>query len=126
MTRQTFLPTARQLNVVLTVGFLALGYALYLRYLVIEQAGVGLACVAGLSTWVCFIRKIVIVVFLQNIFGAVALGAALLHLLRPSLVLLLIALAAAAFGIVLYNTGFSALAVALLILALARPQSAQA
>src|SRR5215217_4040744 len=42
-----FLPTARQTNLLLLVGFLSFGYALYLRYLVIEQSTVGLACEAG-------------------------------------------------------------------------------
>ena len=55
------------------------------------------------------------------VFGFVALGAALLNLLRPSLVLCALALIAAGFGLVLYNAALSALAVALLILSLARP-----
>jgi len=125
MTRRPFLPTARHTNAVLIVGFVSLGYALYLRYLVIEQAAVGLACEAGLTTWLCFTRRIVLAFFSYSVFGAVALGAAVLHLLRPSLTLLLISLAAAGFGIVLYNVGLSSLAVALLILALARPQAAK-
>jgi len=125
MTRRPFLPTARHTNAVLIVGFVSLGYALYLRYLVIEQAAVGLACEAGLTTWLCFTRRIVLAFFSSSVFGAVALEAAVLHLLRPSLTLLLISLAAAGFGIVLYNVGLSSLTVALLILALARPQAAK-
>ena len=35
------------------VAFLATGYALYLRYLAIEQPSVALACEAGLRTWLC-------------------------------------------------------------------------
>jgi hypothetical protein len=50
----------------------------------------------------------------------VALGAALLNLIRPSVVLCVVALVAAAFGIVLYNVTLSALAIAILILSLAR------
>ena len=46
-----FLPTARQTNWLLIVGFLALGQALYLRYLAIEHAPVSLACQGGLETW---------------------------------------------------------------------------
>jgi hypothetical protein len=49
------------------------------------------------------------------------LAAALLNLLRPSVVLWAIALAAGGAGIVLYNAALSSLAVALLILSLARP-----
>jgi hypothetical protein len=57
------------------------------------------------------------------VFGWVALIAAALNLLRPSIVLLAIGIAAAAFGIVLYNVNLSALAAALLVLSLARPAS---
>jgi hypothetical protein len=116
-----FLPTARQLNVLLIVGFLSVGYALYLRYLVIEQSTVGLACEAGLRTWLCFTRKTVIALFNHSVFGVGALAAALINLVRPSIMMLALGLAAAGFGIVLYNLGLSALALPLLILSLARP-----
>ena len=43
-----------------------------------------------------------------------------MNLLRPSLVLTAIALAAAGLGVVLYNVGLAGIAVALLILSLAR------
>ena len=43
---------------------------------------------------------------------------------RPSIVLVAVALAAAAFGVVLHNADLSALAAALLILSLARPAPA--
>lgn len=121
MTRTPFLPTARQVNALLVVGFLSVGYALYLRYLVIEQSSVGLACDAGMQTWLCSTRRLVIALFGHSVFGGVAMAAALLHLARPALILCLIALAAAAFGIVLYNVELSSFAVALLILAFARP-----
>jgi hypothetical protein len=58
------------------------------------------------------------------VFGGVALAAALLNLLRPSLVLMVLALAAAAFGVVLHNADLSALAAGVLILSLARPAPA--
>src|SRR5262245_10224458 len=119
-----FLPTARQANVLLIVGFLSLGYALYLRYLVIEQSAVSLACEAGLSTWLCLTRKVVIGLFGHWFFGITAVVAALINLIRPNLVTVAIALAAAGFGIVLYNVGLSALGVALLMLSLARPAPA--
>jgi hypothetical protein len=125
MTRRPFLPTARQTNVLLTVGFLALGSALYLRYLVIEQSTVGLPCEAGLATWLCLTRKVTIALFNHNVFGAVALGAAVLNFIRPSLALFTTGLAAAAFGIVLYNVAASSLAVAVLILSFARPRAAK-
>ena len=55
-----FLPSARTTNWLLIVGFGSLGYALYMRYLAIENTTVGLACAAGLDTWLCFTRTIVI------------------------------------------------------------------
>jgi hypothetical protein len=121
MSRRHFLPTARQTNWLLLIGFLSIGYALYLRYLVIEQTNVSLACEAGLTTWLCATRRLVIGLFNHSVFGVIALGAALLNLVRPSLVLFALGIAAAGFGIVLYNVGLSALAVALLVISLARP-----
>jgi hypothetical protein len=115
-----FLPSARATNVLLTVGFCALGYAFYVRYLVIEQSSVSLACQAGLKSWLCTSRQIVTVLFGYSVFGAVALIVAALNLLRPSLVLFAAALAAACFGVVLYNVGLAALAAGLLVLSLAR------
>lgn len=119
-----FVPTARQTNWLLCIGFLSVGWALWLRYRAIEFADVSLACQAGLDTWLCTAFRAVIVLYNHWVFGAVALGAALLNLLRPSLPLFAIALAAAGFGIILHNPGLSALAAALLIISLARPAAA--
>ena len=124
MRRPLFLPTARQVNWLLVVGFLSLGEALYLRYLAIENGTVSLACQAGLNTWLCSTFRLTIVLFNYEVFGGVALVAALLNLLRPSIVLFALALAAAAFGIVLHNADLSALAAGVLILSLARPAPA--
>ena len=121
MNTQLFLPSARQTNWLLIVGFLSVGYALYLRYLVIEQSTVGLACEGGLRTWLCSTRRLAITLFTHSVFGWLAVAAAVLNLVRPHLVLLAIGIAAAGFGIVLYNVALSAFAVALLILSLARP-----
>jgi hypothetical protein len=124
MQPRLFLPTARHANWLLVIGFLALGEALYLRYLAIEYATVALACQAGLDTWLCTTFRLVIVLFNHSAFGWIALSAALLNLLRPSIVLVSIALAAAGFGLVLHNADLSGLAVALLIVSLARPAPA--
>lgn len=124
MRRPLFLPTARQLNWLLIVAFLSVGEALYLRYMAIEYNVVALACQAGLNTWLCDSFRLTIVLFHYQVFGAVALVAALLNLLRPSLVLVALALAAAAFGAVLHNADLSTLAAGLLILSLARPAPA--
>lgn len=121
MPRPLFLPTARQTNWLLIIGFLAVGEALYLRYVTIENANAGLACQAGLRTWLCSTDRLIFVLYHHQVFGAVALAAALLNLIRPSLVLVSLALAAACFGVVLHNADLSALAIGALILSLARP-----
>ena len=115
-----FLPNARATNWLLVIGFCSIGYALYMRYLAVEQSTVGLACQAGLNTWLCLTRQITIVLFTYSVFGWVAVIVAALNLLRPSLVLFGLALAAAGCGVVLYNVGLSSLAVGLLVLSLAR------
>ena len=109
------------LNWVIAISFLSLGYAMYLRYLVIEQSSIGLACDAGLRTWLCLSRTVASALFDNEVFGWVAVGAAVLTLIRPSVPLFTIALAASAFGIVLYNAALAGLGVALLILCFARP-----
>lgn len=119
--RPLFLPTARQVNWLLIVVFLFLGEALYLRYSALENSTVSLACQGGLDTWLCGTFRLTIVLYNHEAFGGVALAAALLNLLRPSLVLLGVALAAAAFGVVLHNADLAALAGGVLILSLARP-----
>jgi hypothetical protein len=121
----TFFPTARQTNWLLIVAFLAIGEALYLRYLAIEYAPVSLGCQGGLQSWLCTSFRTVIVLYNHSVFGWVALAAALLNLMRPSILLTTIAIAAAGFGLVLHNTDLSGLAAALLILSLARPAPAK-
>jgi hypothetical protein len=116
-----FRPSAEALNWVIPIGLLALGYAIYLRYLVVEQTRIGLACDAGLKTWLCLSRTVVTAFFEHEVFGWVSLGAAVLALIRPSLPLFTIGLAASAFGIVLHNAGLSGFAAALLVLCFARP-----
>jgi len=126
MPSRLFLPSARQTNWLLIVGFLALGEALYLRYLAIEYATVSLACQSGLQTWLCVAFRTVIALYNNGVFGWVAVGAALLNLARPSIVLASVAVEAAALGIVLHNAGLAGQAAALLILSLARPAPAAA
>ncbi len=118
--RPLFRPDARALNVLLVIGFCSVGYALYLRYLAIENSAVGLSCQAGLDTWLCATRGLVTTLFNHSVFGWTALAVAALNLVRPSAILLGAAIAVAGFGIVLYNVALSALAVSLLVLSLAR------
>jgi hypothetical protein len=122
--RPLFLPTARQSNWLLIVAFLSVGEALYLRYMAIENLNVELACQAGLKTWLCGAFHVSIALYNHYVFGAVALAAALLNLIRPSIVLVAVALAAGGFGIVLHNPELSALAGGFLVLSLARPAPA--
>lgn len=124
--RRLFRPSAASLNWIITIGFVSLGYAIYLRYLVIEQTQIGLACDAGLGTWQCLSRTVVSALFENEVFGWVSLGAAVLTLIRPTLPLFTIGLAASALGIVLHNAGLSGLAAALLIMCFARPVVDQA
>ena len=119
--RPLFLPTAQQTCWLITLGFLALGYALYMRYMAIELTSVGLTCQAGAQTWLCSTRQLVMALFNNSAFGWVALAAALLNLIRPSLLLFGIALAAGVAGVVLYNAGLAGLALALLVVSFARP-----
>src|ERR1700694_255619 len=118
--------TPYQVQWLLVVGFLTVGYALYLRYLAIEFSTVALACDAGLPTMLCKTRILATALFRNSVFGVVALVIATLHLIRPSIVLLTLGLIAAGFGIVLYNIALSGIAIGLLILGFARPAPATA
>lgn len=115
-----FLPSARQTNVLLIVGFGALGYALYVRYMGIEQSAIGLACNAGLDTFMCLQRKVWAALFDRAIIGWAAVIIAAVNLMRPTLVVFGLGLAIACIGVVLYNVMLSALAIGLLLLSLAR------
>jgi hypothetical protein len=119
-----FRPTPSQVNWLIAVGFLSIGYALYLRYMIIENVQVGLGCDSGLQTWTCLSRKVGLALDERGVLGWVALGAALLTLIRPGVVLFAVALAATALGLVLHNAGLAGLAAGLLVLSLARPASA--
>jgi hypothetical protein len=121
MPHPLFLPTARQTNWLLIVAFLAVGEALYIRYMAMENTNVSLACQAGLRTWLCDSFRLSIVLYNHQIFGGVALIAALLNLVRPSIILMTLTLVAAGFGVVLHSDDLSALAAGLLIFSLARP-----
>ena len=126
MKKIPFRLSALQVQWILVVGFLSVGYALYLRYLAIEYSPTALACEAGLQTWLCKTRIATIWLFKNSVLGATALVIAALHLIRPSIVLLTAGVVTAGAGIVLYNIGLSGLAIGLLILGFARPAPATA
>jgi hypothetical protein len=124
--KNPFRLTPYQVQWLLVVGFVTVGYALYLRYLAIEFSPAALACDAGLPTILCKARALATSLFRNSVFGAVALVIAALHVIRPSIVLLTLGLIAAGFGIVLYNVVLSGIAIGLLILGFARPAPATA
>jgi hypothetical protein len=126
MKKTPFRLTPYQVQWLLVVGFVTVGYALYLRYLAIEYSQVALACDAGLQTLLCKSRALATVLFKNSVFGIVALVIAILHVIRPSIVLLTGGIVAAGLGIVLYNVALSGLAIGLLILGFARPAPATA
>jgi len=126
MKKQSFRLTPYQVQWLMLVGFVTLGYALYVRYLVVEFSTVALACDAGLQTLPCNARSLATVLFKNSVFGIVALVIAALNFIRPSIVLLTVGLVAACLGIVLYNIVLSGLAIGLFILGFARPAPATA
>jgi hypothetical protein len=126
MKKTPFRLTPYQVQWLLIVGFVTVGYALYLRYLAIELSSVALACDAGLPTMLCKTRILATALFKNSVFGITALVIAVLHLIRPSIVLLTAGVIVAGFGIVLYNIELSGVAIALLILGFARPAPATA
>ena len=132
MNKVPFRLSARQVQWILIVGFLTVGYALYLRYLAIEFSPTALACEAGLQTWLCKTRLAVTWLFKPlpaldlvlpraGVLGTTAMVIAVLHVIRPSIVLLTGGIITAGAGIVLYNISLSGIAIALLILGFARP-----
>ena len=126
MKKDPFRLTPYQVQWLLIVGFLTVGYAIYLRYLAVELSAVALACDAGLQTMLCKTRILATALFKNSVFGIAALVIAVLHLIRPSIVLLTAGVIAAGFGIVLYNIELSGIAIGLLILGFARPAPATA
>ena len=126
MKTSPFRLTPYQVQFLLVIGFVTVGYALYLRYLAVEFSTVALACDAGLQSLPCKARALATVLFKNSVFGTVALVIAGLNFIRPSIVLLTGGLIAACLGIVLYNIVLSGLAIGLFILGFARPAPATA
>jgi hypothetical protein len=116
-----FLPSKRVSAVLAILGLAALGTALYVRYAIIQNSTIGVACEAGEQSLLCQVRLAVILMFVRGAFGWVALIASGVQLWRPNVVAFGTGLVFALLGLVLYNTRVSALAVALLVLSLARP-----
>ena len=114
-----FLPSLRQGVWLAVLTLSAIGCAAYLRFAV-DQSSIRIACEGETVSLLCVSHKAVVELSTRAVFGAVALVAAVVNLLRPSMLWCAVALSAASFGLLLYNAGTSSLAIALLILALAR------
>ena len=118
-----FLPSKRAAAIIAGLGLAALGAALWLRYGIIQNSELGVACEAGEEEegLGCQFRLGVIMLFVYGVYGWAALIAALIQLWRPNVVAFGMSIVFALLGLVLYNTRVSALAAALLVLSLARP-----
>ena len=86
-----------------------------------QQHAIGIACDGGLATWQCRARTVTVALFEWNVFGVIALGFAVLNLIRPTTALFGIGLVFTALGLVLHNDGLAGLAGAILLLSFARP-----
>jgi hypothetical protein len=125
MNRPLYRPTPRQALGLAAIAIAALAYGFAMRYGVIQNSAIGIACETSGTSWLCASRRTAIALFQPQLFGIVALGAAVLNLMRPSFIPFAVTLLAAGAGIVLYNTALSSLAAAVLIFSLARPVSAE-
>jgi hypothetical protein len=115
-----FKPSRRAVLILSPLVVAAVGLALYIRYVIIQNTPIGLACDGGEQSLTCLVRLAAIQLFTRSVFGWTAVVAALVQLWRPNICAFGIGLIAASFGLVLYNTRLSSLAVALLVLSLAR------
>lgn len=124
MPTRSFLPSPRATNLLVAIGFMSLGYAMYVRYMLIETSSVALECDAGLAAAHCTVRTISMFFFQNQLFGIAALILAAVHLFRPNTYVFAAALSLTGLGLVLYNNGCAAIAFALLVVSFARPVAA--
>jgi hypothetical protein len=115
-----FRPTKRDGFLLAALGLASFGLAVYLRDGIVQNRVLGFACEAGQQSLICSVRLVVIFLFTWSAFGLMATAAAILQFLRPHLALFAVALVSAMLGLMLYNTWLAALAVAMLVLSLAR------
>ncbi len=117
-----FLPTPRQTNWLLLLGFGAFAAALHLRQSLLEFEPLIASCASGAPLAACGLRRAVLELSGLQLFGGISLIAAALHFHRPRLVLFAVALCAGAAGLLWGNATAAAAAAALLTLSFARPQ----
>jgi len=115
-----FRPSLRATLILVPLVIGALSLALFLRYGIIQNTAIGLGCEGGEESFTCTVRLATILMFTWDVFGLVAVAAALVQLWRPNTIAFGIGVVFAALGLVLYNTRLSAFAVALLVISLAR------
>ena len=118
---RAFSPFRRAAAIIAVLGIAALGTALFLRYFIVQNTEIGIACETGADTLTCKFRLAVIMLFVRGAFGWGALIAAAIQLWRPNVLTFAAGIVFALLGLVLYNTRASALAAGLLVLSLARP-----
>jgi hypothetical protein len=119
-----FLPTPRQTNLLLLLGFAALGLAIYLRHAVLDADFLAIVCLPDKTRATCFARSLLAEFSGLQVFGGVALVFAAIHFWRPELRLFAVAMIGAIFGLLLGNVPVSAFAAAVLVISFARPQRA--
>lgn len=124
--RPLFRPGPRALNWLIPLGMGATGWALYMRYMVVEPTLVALACEAGLESAGCYARAAILALTLWSVFGTGAIAAALVQLIAPSLAAFAVGLVFSGFALVFHNEIAGAFAATLLILSFARPGPATA
>ncbi|MGE4371828.1 MAG: hypothetical protein AB7E29_02825 [Xanthobacter sp.] len=124
--RGLFRPGPRALNWLIPLGMGAVGWALYMRYMVVQPALVALACEAGLESAGCYARSAILILTHLYLFGAIALVVAAIQLIAPSLSAFAVGMVFAGFALVFQNEIAGALAAMLLILSFARPGPATA
>src|SRR5262245_40621849 len=111
-----FLPSRRAGFVLAGLSIAALSIALFVRYGVIQNSVIGVACESGEVSLTCKIRLAVILMFIQDLFGWVAIITAGVQLWRPKTVAFGTSLIFALLGLVPVNTCASRVSVALLLL----------
>jgi len=99
-----FRPSRRATAMLVPLVVAALGFALFLRYGIIQNTPIGLACEAGEESLTCMVRLAVILLFVRSVFGWTALVAAVVQLIRPNRIAFGIGLIAAALGVRAYMT----------------------
>lgn len=116
--------TRRSWIIALLAFALAVGLAYALRFALVENQAVAVACGEGDGGFACLVRDAAVFTFHSLLLGGLALAGALLALAVPRLWSLLLALIPAAFALVLYNVELGATAVMLTLLATARAPAA--